>query len=119
MILGGHDDEGTRKATGTWSGRSPEDAPVNVPRASPKQPKDNQSSRIYGIMSLRSHLTPDKSTKYISELHALGYRHSARTMFRNCSSNEGSSSLGSESTFRDAKIYLNMTHEAVRSNVEK
>ncbi|GKE75456.1 hypothetical protein Tco_1537497 [Tanacetum coccineum] len=34
-----------------------------------------------------SRLTPDKSTRYSSELHALWYEHSARTVFRRCSSN--------------------------------
>ncbi|GJY94163.1 hypothetical protein Tco_0510524 [Tanacetum coccineum] len=72
MILGGHDDGGTRK---DYRRTFPRGCPATLPEESPEQHAGYSFSLIHGIVSLGSRLTPNKSTRNSSELHALLYEH--------------------------------------------
>nr|GEU87492.1 hypothetical protein [Tanacetum cinerariifolium] len=76
--------------------------------------------------ALRFGLTPDKSTKYSSEPHALQYEHSAGTVYEHCSSNvykylsfktleelEESRLYRNRITLRGVRIYFNKVASSV------
>ncbi|GKB72290.1 hypothetical protein Tco_0933702 [Tanacetum coccineum] len=62
------DDGGTQK---DYRGTFPRGCPANLPEESPEQHAGYSFSLIHKIVSLGSRLTPDKSARNSSELHAL------------------------------------------------